>query len=129
MKTAVVKGIVSAVCAVLAALGLWHSAGARGAAGPPSPAAEKKSPAKELFDQRCARCHGRDGRGETRLGEMLKVPDFTDEGWWRGDLSDERLKTSIAQGKGEMPAFGKKLSRTEISSLVGYVRSLKSVKK
>ena len=123
MKTAVVKGVFAAACVVLATLCLWHSSGAQDASGSQSPADAKRARAKELFDQRCARCHGRDGRGATKLGEIVKAPDFTDDDWWEGGVSDERLKASIAGGKGEMPAFGRKLTRPEISSLAAYVRA------
>lgn len=117
MKTTVVKRIIAAACAVLATLCAWQSSGAR-----QQPADEKKSQVKELFVQRCARCHGRDGRGATKLGEIVKAPDFTDADWWERGVSDARLKASIAEGKGEMPAFAKKLTRPEISALVAYVR-------
>src|SRR4051794_27232776 len=61
--------------------------------------------AKTLFGEKCARCHGADGRGETVTGSMLGVPDFTDGKWWKADRSDARLETSVAEGRDEMPAF------------------------
>jgi len=78
--------------------------------------------AKTLFNERCARCHGTDGRGETVIGYMLSIPNFTDEKWWTEEKSDKRFIASITHGKGEMPAFGKKFSRQEISALTAYVR-------
>ena len=82
--------------------------------------------AKVLFGERCARCHGADGRGRTALGQMLEAPDFTDEAWWGGaERSGERLVRSITEGRGEMPAFGRKLSRREIGSLAEYVRGFR----
>ena len=87
--------------------------------------AGQRARAKSLFTDRCARCHGADGRGRTVLGEMLAAPDFTDEGWWQDEKSERRLIQSIAGGKGEMPAFAKKLSRREISSLADYVRGFR----
>ena len=53
---------------------------------------------------------------------MLGAPDFTDVRWWKDDVDDKRLAKSITKGKDEMPAFGKKLTRQEIVSLVAYVR-------
>lgn len=116
MKTAVVKKMIAAAGAVLAVLCAWQSSGAQDAAG------ERKSQTKELFVQRCARCHGRDGRGATKLGEILKPPDFTDADWWKGGVSDARLRRAIADGKGEMPGFAKRLTRAEIAALASYVR-------
>ena len=83
---------------------------------------EQLAQAKTLFKQKCARCHGTDGRGETVLGEMLSVPNFTDEKWWKAEIKDERLIKSIAHGRDQMPAFEKKLTRQEIAWLAAYVR-------
>ncbi len=86
----------------------------------------QSSRARVLFGERCARCHGADGRGRTTLGRMLEAPDFTDEEWWGGaERSRERLVSSITEGRGEMPAFGRKLSRREIGSLAEYVRGFR----
>ena len=79
----------------------------------------------ELFRNNCARCHGADGRGQTPSGELYKAPDLTDEEWWRkhSDINNTRkLIGIVTHGKGAMPAFGKKLKRSEISQLVNYAR-------
>ena len=79
----------------------------------------------ELFRNNCARCHGADGRGQTPSGELYKAPDLTDEEWWRehSDINSPRkLIRIVTRGKGAMPAFGKKLKRSEISQLVNYAR-------
>ena len=77
---------------------------------------------RALFNEKCARCHGEDGRGETHTGEMLGAPDFTDEKWWKEAKRDSRFVNSVTHGREAMPAFGKKLSKQEITSLVAYVR-------
>ena len=83
---------------------------------------EQLAHAKTVFQERCVRCHGANGQGQTVLGSMLRMPDFTARAWWREDVSNRRLINSVTNGKNEMPAFGKKLTRTEINSLVAYVR-------
>jgi mono/diheme cytochrome c family protein len=83
---------------------------------------EQLAQAKAMFNERCARCHGEDGRGETASGNVLDVPNFTDEKFWKEEKGDERFITSITNGKDGMPAFGKKLSKQEISALLAYVR-------
>lgn len=88
---------------------------------------EQLAQAKTTFNEKCARCHGEDGRGETRSGSMLGVPNFTDEKWWQEEKSDERLINSVTNGKDAMPAFGKKLSKEEIVALVAYVRHFPKV--
>jgi mono/diheme cytochrome c family protein len=85
----------------------------------------------DLFRNNCARCHGADGRGDTPLGHTYKAPDFTDPEWWQkhSDITTSASLISIvSHGKGGMPAFGKKLSRTEIRRLVVYVRRFKNQK-
>jgi mono/diheme cytochrome c family protein len=94
-----------------------------------SPARSRGAPVGDLFRNNCARCHGGDGRGDTTLGHTYKAPDFTDPEWWRkhSDITTTaRLTSIVSRGKGGMPAFGKKLTRTEIRSLVGYVRRFKN---
>jgi len=83
--------------------------------------AEQLTRAKAIFDRKCARCHGADGRGQTVLGEMLEVPDFTKGSWWRDHGNDDLVDT-INNGDGDMPAFARKLTKSEISLLADYVR-------
>ena len=33
---------------------------------------------KALYDQSCAKCHGADGKGDTKIGKVLGVKDYTD---------------------------------------------------
>jgi mono/diheme cytochrome c family protein len=68
----------------------------------------------KLFDHYCAQCHGDDARG--------------DEGPNLHDLqkSDARLDTIIKGGvKGEMPAFAKKFTDSNVRDLIAYLRTLK----
>lgn len=78
-----------------------------------------------LFKEKCARCHGEDGRGRTVIGRMVNAPDFTDENWWDEQKDERRFARSIAEGKGEMPAFGKKLTRPEIKALAAHVKTFR----
>lgn len=87
---------------------------------------EELARTKTLFDEKCSRCHGEDGRGETHTGEMLGAPDFTDEKWWKEAKGHDRFVHSVTHGKEAMPAFGKKLSKQEIAALVAYVRRFKN---
>jgi mono/diheme cytochrome c family protein len=89
-------------------------------------ASEQAASIPKLFDEKCARCHGADGRGHTMIGGMLGAPDFADEKWWKEEeKSERRFVHSITNGRGNMPAFGKKLSRREIRSLADYVRGFR----
>jgi cytochrome c6 len=78
-----------------------------------------------LFKQKCTKCHGADGSGDTSLGRIFGTPDFTDGGWWaKHPNTDERVRV-ITKGKRNMPAFGKKLMKAQIAGLATYVQRFK----
>ena len=77
-----------------------------------------------LYKQKCSKCHGADGSGDTSLGRIFNAPDFTDGGWWAKHSSGEFVGI-ITRGKKNMPAFGKKLTRVQITSLAAYVQRFK----
>lgn len=80
--------------------------------------------APTLYVRNCASCHGKDGRAKTLKGRLNHARNLTDAEW-QNRVSEERIFNSIMNGKGKMPAFGKKLSDQEIDALVAYVRGLK----
>lgn len=83
----------------------------------------------DLYRTNCARCHGAEGHGDTPLGRIFNAPDFTDEKWWQehAAITNTRsLAAIVTNGKGSMPAFGKKLNRSEINKLVAYVRRFRN---
>ncbi|HET7453564.1 MAG TPA: c-type cytochrome [Thermoanaerobaculia bacterium] len=94
------------------------------AAGAIAFAADKSAPAPSpLFMQKCAKCHGEDGRAQTEKGKKLKAQNFTDPDFQQ-HKSDEQMVEAITNGtEHDMPAFGKTLSAGEIESLVKVVRS------
>jgi mono/diheme cytochrome c family protein len=67
----------------------------------------------KLFSLNCAHCHGIDATGD-------EGPDLH-----KVTKTDERIKSTILKGvKGEMPAFGKKLTEDDAATLVVFIRSL-----
>jgi len=76
---------------------------------------------KNLYLTNCARCHGPDGRGQTEQGKKLDVPDLVIEAKHN---STSRLTRIVTNGKQDMPAFGKKLTKSQINALASYVRKL-----
>jgi cytochrome c553 len=84
---------------------------------------------KENWDKQCAKCHGPDGKGDTKMGQKLGIKDLTDAKF-QGELKDDKAFKSIkegikdADGKIKMkPAEG--LSDDDIKALVAHVRTLK----
>lgn len=83
---------------------------------------ETASSPRSLYVQNCARCHGADGRAETRLGKKLEAADLTSEDVQ--GMSAAKITRAITNGRPDMPAFRKKLTRQQIAQIAGYVRSL-----
>ena len=95
-------------------------------APPAAGRAQRGAPAATaaLYRKHCASCHGRDGRARTSEGKLSKARDLT-VAPWQETVTDERLFNTITHGLRRMPAFGEKLSRRQIESLVYHVRRLK----
>ncbi|HEX8502449.1 MAG TPA: c-type cytochrome [Pyrinomonadaceae bacterium] len=104
------------------AFGLWAAGAA--AAGPQKGAASQVERGRAVYAEHCVRCHGSDGQGRTRMGETVEPPDLSDPAWQRG-RGNARMAASVANGRGQMPAFKKKLSRQDIAASIAYVRTLK----
>jgi mono/diheme cytochrome c family protein len=81
--------------------------------------------ADSLYKQKCVKCHGADGSGDTSLGRISNAPDFTDSGWWAKHPNSAERVNAITRGKKSMPAFGKKLTSAQIASLAAYVQRFK----
>ena len=85
--------------------------------------------AKENFEKSCAKCHGPDGKGQTKMGQKLSIKDLTDAKV-QADLKDDQAFKSIKEGikdkdgKTQMKA-AEGLSDDEIKALVAHVRTLK----
>lgn len=79
---------------------------------------------REVYTANCGRCHGADGAGHTRMAEIVEPPDMSDAAWQRR-RSMSRMVASVSNGRGQMPAFKKKLTRQEITAAVAYVRTFR----
>jgi len=83
---------------------------------------------KETWDKSCAKCHGPDGKGDTKMGKKLDIKDLTDAKV-QGSLKDEEMFKAIKEGvkdgeKTKMKA-AEGLNDQDMQSLVKYVRTLK----
>jgi cytochrome c553 len=83
---------------------------------------------KENWAKNCAKCHGPDGKGDTKMGKKIEIKDFTDAKY-QASLKDEDMLKAIKEGvkdgdKVRMKAV-EGLSDEEMKALVAYVRTLK----
>ena len=84
---------------------------------------------KENWDKHCLKCHGADGKGNTKMGKQAGVKDYTDSKV-QEELKDENavkiIKEGIVEkGKKKMDPYGDKLNDEEIKALIGYIRAFK----
>ena len=90
--------------------------------------------AKDNWDTLCAKCHGAEGKGDTKMGTRLGCKDFTDAKV-QADIKDDAATKAIVDGlksdddKTLMKPFvtgaDSPLSDAEVKALVAYVRTLK----
>ncbi|MBU6398967.1 MAG: c-type cytochrome [Verrucomicrobia bacterium] len=91
--------------------------------------ATQAADAKENWEKNCAKCHGPDGKGDTKMGKKLEIKDYSDPKVQDG-IKDEEMAKTIKEGKKEgektrMKAYGEVFNDEQIKALVAYVRSLK----
>ena len=83
---------------------------------------------KENYEKHCTKCHGADGKAQTKMGIKAGAKDFTDpkiQAEFKDDKMFKGIKEGIKEGdKTKMkPAEG--LSDEEITALVAYVKMFK----
>ena len=87
--------------------------------------------AKENFEKSCAKCHGLDGKGQTKMGAKLGIKDLTDAKVQAAFKDDEAIKAvkeglKDKEGKTLMKA-AEGLTDDDIKGLVAYVRTFWSL--
>jgi cytochrome c553 len=84
---------------------------------------------KENWEKICSKCHGPDGKGDTKMGQKLSIKDLTDaklQAELKDDVAFKAIKEGIKDSEGKIkmkPAEG--LSDDDIKALVVHVRTLK----
>lgn len=87
----------------------------------------------KVFAAHCARCHGKEGKGDgpdlVKLQSAVSPDDWTDK-QSNQELTDSFIAAMItkggkANGKSRiMPAFGDKLNTQQVQDLLAFIRSL-----
>jgi cytochrome c553 len=85
--------------------------------------------AKENWEKNCAKCHGADGKGDTKMGKKLSIADLTDAKVQAKFTDEDAFKAmksgrADASGKITMKAI-EGLSDDEMKALIPLVRGLK----
>ncbi len=101
------------MAAVISALGAWTA---------------RADDTKALYEKECQKCHGEDGKGQTKMGKKLGAKDYTDAKVQEA-LKDEAALKAIKEGLKQdektlmKPAEG--LTDDQIKGLAAYMRAFK----
>jgi mono/diheme cytochrome c family protein len=85
--------------------------------------------AKELYEKECAKCHGTDGKGATKMGQKMGAKDYTDakvQDALKDDAAIKAIKEGFKDKEGKTlmkPSEG--ISDEDIKGLVAYMRKFK----
>jgi mono/diheme cytochrome c family protein len=92
----------------------------------PTPAVLKKG--KSIFDSKCAKCHGPQGKGDGPDGDKAHPPADLTDGSRAVRNPDGIMFYKVWNGREEpkMPAFKSDLSKDEVWTVVEYAKSLRS---
>jgi mono/diheme cytochrome c family protein len=91
--------------------------------GAPAPSDGSSSPAvkqgNDIFHKRCISCHNKQPGDTSPFGP----PNLYEVFHQQPSLTSKQAETIIVQGKGLMPAFGGILSKSDIRSVIAYLRT------
>ena len=75
---------------------------------------------KQLFNDKCAPCHGQDGEGNGPMAIAFnpKPASFSDPKFWQGDAA-KKITDTVNNGKGQMIPVS--LGVAEIKTIVDYM--------
>ena len=140
--------ITSLIISALALMG-WNSLAADAKKPSAASSGDKLSNAqvKALYKKNCASCHGKDGRGKTKMGRKMKAKNYADPKVWalvddKEALKNAKDKAAIKKikdqealkkikngikdkktGKPRMKPYAKKLNDDQIKALIAYMRT------
>ena len=85
--------------------------------------------AKAIYEKDCAKCHGADGKGDTKMGKKAGAKDYTDPKV-QDAMKDGEMAKAIKEGVKDgdtvkMKGYADTLSDDEVKALVAYVRTFK----
>ncbi len=84
--------------------------------------------AKALYDEQCAKCHGKEGKGETKMGQKLGAKDYS-TAKVQEEMTDANGIKAIREGlkdkEGKVLMKPSEISEADAKALVDYMRTFK----
>jgi mono/diheme cytochrome c family protein len=84
---------------------------------------------KALYEEHCVKCHGADGKGDTKMGKKMGAKDYSSAKAWEG-LTDAAAIKSVKEGlkdkEGKVvmkPTEG--ISEADAKAIIEYMKTLK----
>lgn len=86
----------------------------------PRPTMAESAQGKQVFNDKCAPCHGQDGAGDGPMAVAFnpKPASFHDPKLWHGDKA-ATIKNTVNNGKGQMIPVA--LSDAEMKAVIDYI--------
>ena len=85
--------------------------------------------AKELYDKGCAKCHGKEGKGDTKMGQKNGCKDYSDakvQDAMKDDAAFKAIKEGVKDKEGKvLMKPSEDLSDADIKAIVAYMRTFK----
>jgi cytochrome c553 len=84
--------------------------------------------AKALYEKECTKCHGADGKGDTKMGKKLNAKDYTDakvQAELKDDVALKAIKEGLKDGDKTLMKPAEGLSDADMKALLAYIRTFK----
>ena len=85
--------------------------------------------AKETYDKSCAKCHGKEGKGDTKMGQKSGCKDYSDakvQDAMTDDAAIKAIKEGVKDKDGKVVMNpSEDLSDADIKAIVAYIRTFK----
>ncbi len=83
---------------------------------------------KAIYEKECAKCHGADGKGDTKMGKKLGIKDYTDakvQAEMKPDKALKSIKEGLKEGDKTLMKPFDTLSDDDIKALIKLMQGFK----
>lgn len=84
--------------------------------------------AKAIYEKECAKCHGTDGKGDTKMGKKVGAKDYSTakvQEEMKDDKAFKAIKEGLKEGDKTIMKPTEGVTDDEIKELVKYMRTFK----